>query len=129
MLCEFPDLDLVAFPRLKNNSPPALLEYGDARKPEEFAFIRTWSPYQNVRPDTRYPAVLLATGDADTRVPPAQARKMTARLQAATTSSRPVVLLYDTKAGHAGGRSLTKVIDDTTMELAFLARELGMTVP
>jgi hypothetical protein len=33
------------------------------------------------------------------------------------------------KAGHAGGRSLTKVIDDTTMELAFLARELGMTAP
>jgi prolyl oligopeptidase len=129
VLCEFPDLDLVAFPRLKNNSPPALLEYGDARKPEEFAFIRTWSPYQNVRRDTRYPAVFLTTGDADTRVPPAQARKMTARLQAATTSSRPVVLLYDTKAGHAGGRSLTKVIDDTTMELAFLARELGMTAP
>jgi prolyl oligopeptidase len=128
VLCTFPDLDLVAYPRLKNNSPPALLEYGDARKPEEFAFIRTWSPYQNVRRDTRYPAVFLTTGDADTRVPPAQARKMTARLQAATTSSRPVVLLYDTKAGHAGGRSLTKVIDDTTMEMAFLARELGMTV-
>jgi hypothetical protein len=54
---------------------------------------------------------------------------MTARLQAATTSNRLVVLLYDTKAGHAGGRSLTKVIEDTTMEMAFLARELGMTVP
>ncbi|HMG54069.1 MAG TPA: prolyl oligopeptidase family serine peptidase, partial [Kofleriaceae bacterium] len=129
VLCEFPDLDLVAFPRLKNNSPPALLEYGDARKPEEFAFIRTWSPYQNVRRDTRYPAVFLTTGDADTRVPSAQVRKMTARLQAVTTSSRPVVLLYDIKAGHAGGRSLTKVIDDTTMEMGFLARELGMTVP
>jgi prolyl oligopeptidase len=82
-----------------------------------------------VRRDTRYPAVFLATGDADTRVPPAQARTMTARLLAATTSSRPVVLLYDTKAGHAGGRSLTKVIDDTTMEMAFLARELGIAVP
>lgn len=54
---------------------------------------------------------------------------MIARLQAATTSSRPVVLLHDTKAGHPGGRSLSKVIDDTTMELAFLARELDMTVP
>lgn len=53
----------------EGRSPPALLEYGDARKPEEFAFIRTWSPYQNVRRDTRYPAVLLTTGDADTRVP------------------------------------------------------------
>jgi hypothetical protein len=44
---------------------------------------------------------------------------MTAALQAATTSGDPVVLLYDTKAGHAGGRSLTKVIEDTTMEMAF----------
>ena len=52
---------------------------------------------------------------------------MTARLQAATTSNRPVVLLYDPRAGHAGGRSLTKVIADTTMEMAFLVRELGMT--
>ena len=54
---------------------------------------------------------------------------MTARLQAATTSSHPVVLLYDTKAGHAGGRSLTKVIDDTAIEWRFLVRELGITVP
>ena len=82
-----------------------------------------------MRHGVRYPAVFFTTGDADTRVPPAQARKMTARLQAATTSSRPVVLLYDTKAGHAGGRSLTKVIDDTAMELGFLVRELGMAAP
>jgi prolyl oligopeptidase PreP (S9A serine peptidase family) len=40
-----------------------------------------------------------------------------------------VVPLYDTKAGHAGGRSLTKIIDDTATELTFLVRELGMTPP
>jgi len=82
-----------------------------------------------VRRGTAYPAVFLATGDADTCVPPAQAPTMTARLQAATTSSHPVVPLYDTKAGHAGGRSLTKIIDDTATELTFLVRELGMTLP
>ena len=72
-------------------------------------------------------AVRLAmTGDADTRVPPLQARKMTARLQAATTSGRPVLLLYDTKAGHAGGRPLRKVVGDESLELAFLAWQLGM---
>jgi hypothetical protein len=46
-----------------------------------------------------------------------------------SNSSHPIVLLYDTKAGHAGGRSLSKVIDDTTMEMGFLVRELGMTAP
>ena len=54
---------------------------------------------EHVRPGTKYPAVLITSGDADTRVPPEQARKMTARLQAATSSERPVMILYDTKGG------------------------------
>jgi hypothetical protein len=73
---------------------------------------------------TKYPAVLFTTGDADTRVPPLQARKMTARMQAA--SDRPVLLLYDTKAGHAGGRPIGKIVEDLSLEMAFLAWQLGM---
>ncbi len=126
VLCEFPDLDMIGYWRFPNNNPPALLEYGDASKPDQFKFLRAYSPYQRVTPGTRYPAVLLMTGDADTRVPPLQARKMTARLQAATTSGYPVLLLYDTKAGHAGGRPLSKVIDDESLEMAFLAWQLKM---
>jgi prolyl oligopeptidase len=126
VLCEFPDLDMIGYWRFPNNNPPALLEYGDASKPDQFNFLRAYSPYQHITPGTRYPAVLLMTGDADTRVPPLQARKMTARLQAATASGRPVLLLYDTKAGHAGGRPLSKVIDDESLEMAFLAWQLGM---
>jgi prolyl oligopeptidase len=79
-----------------------------------------------VKPDTKYPAVLLTTGDADTRVPPLQARKMAARLQAASSSGRPVLLLYDTKAGHAGGRPLGKVIEDLSLQMAFLFWQLGI---
>ncbi len=44
---------------------------------------------------------------------------MTARLQAASTSGQPVLLLYDIKAGHAGGRPLSKIIEDVSLELAF----------
>jgi prolyl oligopeptidase len=51
---------------------------------------------------------------------------MTARLQAATSSGRPVLLLYDTKAGHAGGRPMAKLVEDWSMQLTFLAGELGM---
>ncbi len=126
VLCEFPDLDMIGYWRFPNNNPPALLEYGDASKPDQFAFLLAYSPYQKVVTGTKYPAVLLITGDADTRVPPLQARKMTARLQAATTSGYPVLLLYDTKAGHAGGRPLSKMIDDESLEMAFLAWQLGM---
>ncbi len=129
VVCRFPDLDMVGYYRFKNNNPPALLEYGDASKPDQFKFLYAYSPYQKVKPGTRYPAVLLTTGDADTRVPPLQARKMTARLQAATASGLPVLLLYDTAAGHAGGRPLRKILDDASLELAFVAWQLGLPAP
>jgi prolyl oligopeptidase len=79
-----------------------------------------------VRPGTKYPAVLISSGDADTRVPPEQARKMAARLQAATSSDRPVMILYDTKAGHSGGTPLSKTIEDSSLELTFVAWQLGL---
>jgi prolyl oligopeptidase len=128
VLCDFPDLDMVGYHRFENNNPPALLEYGNAALPEQFKFLYAYSPYQKVKAGEKYPAVFFTTGDADTRVPPLQARKMTARLQAATASGRPVALLYDTKAGHAGGRPVGKVIEDQSLQLAFLAAELGMEV-
>jgi len=105
------------------------VESRHASRPEQFAYLAAYSPYQRVAPGTSYLAVLFMTGDTDTRVPPLQARKMTARMQAATTSGRPVLLLYDTKAGHAGGRPLGKIVEDQSLELAFLAWQLGMKVP
>jgi prolyl oligopeptidase len=124
VLCQFPDLDMIGYYRFKNNNPPALLEYGNASDPSQFKYLAAYSPYQKVKPGEKYPAVLLTTGDQDTRVPPLQARKMTARLQAASTSGKPVLLLYDTKAGHAGGRPLSKIIEDVSLELTFLFWQL-----
>jgi prolyl oligopeptidase len=54
------------------------------------------------------------------------ARKMTALLQSATSAEKPVILLYDTKSGHSGGRPLSKDIEDTTDEMIFLFWQLGM---
>ncbi len=82
-----------------------------------------------MKPGVAYPAVFFTTGDADTRVPPLQARKMTARMQAATSSGRPILLLYDTKAGHAGGRPVGKVVEDTSLQMTFLAEQLAMDLP
>lgn len=128
--CGYPDLDMVRYFRYtKNNNAPALLEYGDASKAEEFPFLRAWSPYERVAEGTKYPAVLLATGAGDTRVPPQQAVKMAAKLQWATRSGLPVLLRFDRKSGHAGGRTLSKFLEDLAAEQAFLLQQLGVPVP
>lgn len=125
-----PDLDLVRFPFfVTHNNAPALLEYGDARRAEQFAAIRAFSPYQNVRDGVRYPAVMVQTGLNDTRVPPWQARRFTARLQAATTSGLPVVLVHDLRSGHAGGRSISGTIELATQEMEFLLRATASPAP
>ena len=86
----------------------------------QFEYLARYSPYHHVVGGTRYPAVMLVTGDGDTRVAPLHARKMTALLQAATGSSNPVVLLYDATAGHSGGRPVSATIEEITAELRFL---------
>ena len=129
VLCEYPDLDMLRYPYFDNNNPPALLEYGDARDPEQFKYLAAYSPYQKVQKGVPYPAVLFTTGDADTRVPPLQARRMTAALQWATVSDRPVLLLYDTHAGHSGGKPFGRIVDDLALEIAFLSWQLGMDPP
>ena len=129
VLCTYPDLDMVRFYTFtQTNNLPALLEYGDAREPAHFEAMRTYSPYQNVRDGVDYPAVMLTTGDLDTRVPPLQARRMTARLQAATRSGLPVILWYDARGGHAAGRGrpLSLAIEDNARELTFMAQQLGL---
>ena len=128
VLCGLPDLDMVRFNTFtETNNMPALLEYGNAADPEQFAFLHEYSPYQAVEDGVEYPAVMLTQGDLDTRVPPLQARKMAARLQDASSSGLPVILHYDERRGHAGGRSRPKAISDTAMELTFLMTMLGMT--
>ncbi len=127
VLCRYPDLDMVRYYRYtKNNNPPALLEYGNAAIPGQFKFLYAYSPYEHVKAGTKYPAILFTTGDGDTRVPPQQACKMAAKLQAATRSGRPVLLRYDVRSGHAGGKPLSKAIEDLSAEFAFLFSQLGM---
>ena len=129
VFCGFPDVDILRFNQFTtNNNMPALLEYGDAAIKPQFDVIKRYSPYQQVKPGTAYPAVMLSSGDLDTRVPPLAARKFTARLQAASTSGRPVFLRYHPKAGHAADRGLpfSVRVQETAAELAFFMRELGL---
>jgi prolyl oligopeptidase len=103
-------------------------EYGSADDPEAYRWLRAYSPYHHVRLGTRYPAVLLATAESDTRVDPMHARKMTARLQAATASSRPVLLRLESRAGHGAGKPLAKVLDELTDTWTCVFSEVGVEV-
>ena len=127
VVCGYPLLDMLRYHRffVAGYWVP---EYGSADDPALLDVLRAYSPYHNVKKGVRYPAVLLVTGDGDTRVAPLHARKMTALLQAATASGpdRPVLLHYDTKAGHSAGMSASKQIEDLTQEMAFLFWQLGL---
>jgi prolyl oligopeptidase len=103
-------------------------EYGTADNAEQFPYLLKYSPYQNVKKGTKYPAVMFKTGDGDTRVAPLHARKMTALVQDATASDRPVVLLYDLKAGHSAGMGVSQKIEETADIMQFLSGQLGLAV-
>jgi prolyl oligopeptidase len=80
-------------------------EFGTVTDPGDFRAMLAISPYQHITPGTRYPAVLAMTGINDDNVPPWQVAKLVARLQAATTSGKPVLLRVNWSAGHDGGGS------------------------
>ena len=89
------------------------------------AFLRSISPYHSLKGGAVYPEPFFVTSTKDDRVTPYHARKMAALLQASTASDRPILLRYDTSAGHSRGRPIGKQIDDLTDELAFLYSQLG----
>jgi prolyl oligopeptidase len=127
VVCSVPLLDMVRYHRFLV-ARFWVPEYGSSENPEQFKYIAAYSPYHHVKPGTKYPAVMFVTGDSDTRVDPLHARKMCALLQSATASGpdRPVLLHYDTKSGHAGGKPVSQTIDDLTDEFAFLFWQLGV---
>ena len=85
-----------------------------------------YSPYHNVKNDISYPSVLFMTGANDPRVDPMHSRKMTARLQAVTSSDHPILLRTSSNAGHGGGTALSERIEKNTDMFAFLLHELGI---
>ncbi len=101
-------------------------EYGSAEDPEEFRWLRAYSPYHHVRDGVPYPAVLLATAETDTRVDPLHARKMTARLQAASSSEHPVLLRLEPRAGHGAGKPVSKVLEELTDTWTFVTEAVGL---
>lgn len=96
-------------------------DYGSAENPDEFKALLRYSPYHVLKPGTRYPATMVTTADHDDRVVPAHSFKFAARLQECQSKDGPPVLIrIDTSAGHGAGTALSKMIDKTADEWAFL---------
>jgi prolyl oligopeptidase len=125
VVCWHPLLDMLRYDQFME-AQFWVSEYGAAKDPEQFKWLYAYSPYQHVKKGVKYPAVLFMSGDGDTRVAPLHARKMAALLQADTGSDRPILLRYELKAGHSGGRSTTQDIGDAVDELSFLFWQLGV---
>jgi len=122
--CEFPLLDMVRYQKFLLGKL-WVPEYGSSDDAKQFQVLYKYSPYHHVTKGVKYPAVLFLTGDSDTRVAPLHARKMTALMQASTGSDRPVLLRYDTKAGHSAGLPVTKQVEEFTDVFSFLLAEVG----
>jgi prolyl oligopeptidase len=129
ILCGYPLLDMSRYQKFLVGRWWTT-EYGSAENPDQAAYILKYSPYQNIRTGVQYPAIMFLSGDSDTRVAPLHARKMAAAMQATVMAEpegerRPVLLHYDTRAGHSAGVSVQQAIHDTADELTFLWNETG----
>jgi prolyl oligopeptidase len=98
VVCQVPLLDMQRYHRLLAGAS-WMAEYGDPDKPEEWAYIRKFSPYHNVRTDVDYPPVLFATSTRDDRVHPGHARKMMARM---LEQGHDALYYENIEGGHGG---------------------------
>jgi prolyl oligopeptidase len=101
-------------------------EFGSVKDADDFKALYAYSPYHHVQDGTAYPAVLFPCGETDGRVNPAHSRKMTARLQAASSSGLPVLLRTTATAGHGMGSSLKDRVAEQADIYTFLFKELGV---
>jgi prolyl oligopeptidase len=125
VVCQVPLLDMVRY-HLFRIARLWIPEYGSADDPDAFRWLHAYSPYHHVRDGAAYPAVLLTTGESDSRVDPLHARKMAARLQAATSSGHPILLRVETRAGHGQGKPLSKTLEEWADVWTFVFSEVGL---
>eukprot|EP00466_Bigelowiella_natans_P007196 jgi/Bigna1/76559/fgenesh1_pg.42_\ len=94
---------------------------------DEFEALRAISPCHNVQEGVQYPAVLVTTADHDDRVSPLHSYKFISALQdkAGKDNKQPLLIRIEVKAGHGGGKPLSKQIEEISDVYAFMARNIG----
>jgi prolyl oligopeptidase len=123
VVCTYPLLDMVRYHQFMV-ARFWVPEYGSSDDPEQFQYLKAYSPYHNVVDGADYPATLFITGDGDTRVAPLHARKMAALVQDANAGDNPILLRYHVKAGHSGGQPVSEQIEQMVDTFSFLMWQL-----
>ncbi len=128
ILCGVPVLDMIRYPLL-GDGKTWVAEYGSPQDEAHFRALLAYSPYHNVKKSGGdYPAVLMLSADADDRVHPMHAWKMTAALQAAQTTDRPILMRVEKNAGH-GGADLIKSNVERSVDMLAFAFAMVSTTP
>src|SRR6266566_3336101 len=99
-----------------------MAEYGDPDKPEDWAYISRYSPYQNLKVTTKYPTVMFTTTTRDDRVHPGHARKMAAKME---SMGIPFYYFENTEGGHGAGVTSAQVAKELALTYVYLWRQLG----
>jgi prolyl oligopeptidase len=123
-----PLCDMLRFHLFPGGRMVGVDEFGSPEVLEERKWLERYSPYHRVTAGTAYPAVLIISGDADTRCDPMHSRKMVARLREATGSGRPVLLDYHPQRGHAALLAVADRIETLANQFCFLFSELGLSL-
>lgn len=102
-------------------------DYGtSADSKEMFDYLRSYSPLHNLKAGTKYPATLITTADHDDRVVPAHSFKFAATLQRDNAADTPTLIRIDTKAGHGGGKPLSKQLEEQADIYGFILYNMGL---
>ncbi|HYN19560.1 MAG TPA: prolyl oligopeptidase family serine peptidase [Thermoanaerobaculia bacterium] len=128
VVSQVPLLDMLRFHHF-GRARNWISEYGSSDDPQQFLYLRRYSPYHNVKKGTKYPAVFLTAGERDERVHPLHARKMTALLQASTASdpaAEPILLQVERDAGHGMGAPVDMQLRKAVDEMSFFRWQLGV---
>jgi prolyl oligopeptidase len=107
------------------NGPPNIAEFGTVTDPDGFKALYAMDAYQHVKDGVAYPGVLLTAGINDPRVDPSQPAKMAARLQAATSNKKSILLRVDYDAGHGMGSTRAQHDLEFADEMSFLLWQAG----
>jgi prolyl oligopeptidase len=125
VVCNVPLLDMIRYHKFLI-AKLWIPEYGSSDDPEQFKYLREYSPYHNVKEGVDYPALLLMTAESDSRVAPLHARKFAAMIQTRTAGTRPALLHVESQAGHGKGKPISARVDDTTDVMVFIMARLGL---
>lgn len=120
VVCAVPLLDMQRYNKLLAGAS-WMGEYGDPDKPEEWAYIQKYSPYQNLKPGMKYPEVFFTTSTRDDRVHPGHARKMVAKM---LDMGFPVYYYENTEGGHAGSSTNEQRAKSSALMYSYLWMKL-----